>query len=334
MKRLHIALFGKLSIQYDGRVLAGCEASKVQELFCYLLTHRDRPHTREMLASLLWGSNCTTSQSKKYLRNALWRIHVALNAQFKITSSGLLLVEPGWIQLRSIAELWLDVAVFEAVYASVKGVVGCNLDGQSAKALEDGVRLYRGDLLEDCYSDWCLCERERLLHIYLNMLDKLMEYCETHHKCEMGLSFGDRILQHDRARERTHQQMIRLHYLNGNRTGALRQYQRCVAALKEELDIGPSPNTTALYEQVRADRLPQPTAMPVTTGGDMYAVREVLTCLQQLQAGLAEMQQQVQRATKAAELVLGNRLPFSRKSEESDNRRWLAADEGTRKPHP
>ena len=37
--------------------------------------------------------------------------------------------------------------------------------------------VYRGDLLEGCYQDWCLFERERLQNAYLAMLDKLMVRC-------------------------------------------------------------------------------------------------------------------------------------------------------------
>lgn len=42
--------------------------------------------------------------------------------------------------------------------------------------------------------------------MYLAMLDKLIVYCEAHHKYEAGLACGNRILRYDRARERTHRQ--------------------------------------------------------------------------------------------------------------------------------
>src|SRR5438128_1039451 len=58
--------------------------------------------------------------------------------------------------------------------------------------------LYRGDLLEGWYSDWCLYERERLQHMYLAMLDKLMEYSESHQEYETGQTYGMRALRYDR----------------------------------------------------------------------------------------------------------------------------------------
>ena len=73
----HFALFGKLEMRLNGRHLVGCEARKLQELLCYLLLYRDRPHYRETLAAVLW-SDSTTAQSKKYLCQALWQLQAAL----------------------------------------------------------------------------------------------------------------------------------------------------------------------------------------------------------------------------------------------------------------
>src|ERR1700675_5041594 len=87
----------------------------------------------------------------------------------------------------------------------------------------------------------------------LAMRSKLMSYCESHDQYENGLQHGARILACDRAREHTHWRLMRLQYLAGNRTGALRQYERCVAALREELGVKPAKRTTELYEQIRDD---------------------------------------------------------------------------------
>ena len=251
---LRISLFGKFDVRLGKRRLAGLEARKVQELLCYLLLHRDRPHSREVLASLLWGEN-TTSQSRKYLRQALWQLQAALSLQSESAGASLLLVEPDWVQLSPKADFWLDVAAFERAYDAARGVPAKELDPDQVEGLRAAAGLYQGDLLEGWFQDWCLYERERLQNMYLVMLDKLMDYCEVHHEYEAGVDHGVRILRCDRAHERTHRRLMRLHYLSGDRTMALRQYQRCVDALREELNVEPARGTVALYHQVRADRL-------------------------------------------------------------------------------
>src|SRR5207249_3587633 len=123
-----------------------------------------------------------------------------------------------------------------------------------AQIVRNAIELYRGDLLEDCYQSWCLYERQRLQHLYLTMLDKLICYSEANYEYEAGLDYGMRILQYDRAHESTHRRLMRLYYLAGDRTGALRQFGRCVIALKEELDVLPAEPTMSLYKQIRENR--------------------------------------------------------------------------------
>src|SRR6266567_6941814 len=106
MPTLSIQLFGKFCVWRDGQVLDGFDARKVQELFCYLLLHRDHSLPRETLASILW-SETTTAQSKKNLRQALWQLQSALGSQNEPANDRLLLVDSDWVQLNSEADLWL-----------------------------------------------------------------------------------------------------------------------------------------------------------------------------------------------------------------------------------
>src|SRR6266852_8398874 len=121
MATLSIQLFGKFCVRRNEQVLDGFEARKVQELFCYLLLHRDHALPRETLASILWP-NTTTLLSKKSLRQALWQLQSALAPQSETSHERILLVEPEWIQLNPEADLWLDVAVLEHTFDLVQKV--------------------------------------------------------------------------------------------------------------------------------------------------------------------------------------------------------------------
>jgi DNA-binding SARP family transcriptional activator len=310
MPPLCISLFGKLIVRLDGRVLGGFEASKVQELFCYLLLHRDRPHPRETLAGLLWGEN-PTAQSKKYLRQTLWQLQSALDSRVDWSSDKLLLVENDWVHLDSKASLWLDVAVFERVFSGVQGLPGQQIGKEQVQDLEFAARLYEADLLEGWYQDWCLYERERFQNMYLSLLDKLTSHCEAHHQYEMGLVWGAQIIKYDRARERTHRQIMRLQYLLGDRTAALRQYERCAAALNEELGVKPDKSTLALYEQIKAGQsvveAPQAQKIGPFSEAAPTSLPEVLKRLRHLGATLTEIQRQIQQDIRAVELSLNDR---------------------------
>jgi DNA-binding SARP family transcriptional activator len=307
MDILCVSLFGKLHVQLGEQVVTNF-AGKVQDLFCYLLLYRHHPHPREKLASLLWGDNLT-AQAKGYLRKALWQFQTALDSQTQSVSNGLLLVEPGWVQINPRSDFWLDVAIFEQTFTLVSDVPGQELGFQQVLTLLNAVGLYQGDLLEGCYQEWCLYERERFQHMYLVMLDKLMGYCEARREYGAGLACGALILRYDKAQERTHWRMMRLHHLSGDRTAALRQYERCSAALDEELGVKPAKRTVALYEQIRSDQIydltPASTDETITISkSPVSPLTEVLKRLKQHQTVLADLRRQIQRDIQAVELAL------------------------------
>lgn len=309
MPKLNIYLFGKFCVRRDEQILEGLDARKVQELFCYLLLHRNHALPRETLASILWPDT-TTLLSRKSLRQALWQLQSALGTQNEATSERILIVEPEWIRLNPEADFWLDVAVVEHAFDVAQKVPGKELDTQLARVLQDVVQLYQGPLLEGWYTDWCIYERERLQGIYLTLLDKLMGYCEARLDYETGLLYGMRILCYDRARERTHRRLMRLHYLNGDRAAALRQYEQCSTALEEELNANPSKGTVAIYQQILADRLDEPDPISISAEPSFeiseYLLPGILSRLLQLQATLSDLQDQLGQSIQVVEEALAS----------------------------
>jgi hypothetical protein len=143
------------------------------------------------------------------------------------------------------------------------------------------------------------------------MLGKLAVYHEAAGDYERAIDYAAEILGYDRAQERTHQQLMRLYALAGDRVSALRQFDRCVAALREELDVSPSARTIALCEAIRADRVagsvsdaaPAPDPMPAVAP-ELTPLVEIIGHLQRLQASLAETQSVLRRGVQAAESSL------------------------------
>ncbi len=309
MSSLTIRLFGRFSAELDGQRLRGIDGGKLQELFCYLLLNRSRPQSREALAGLLWGDS-PTAQSKKYLRQALWHLQTVLSLPERNETPRLLVVDADWVNVSSDADYWFDVQQFETTFGGAQGTIGQHFDPNTAAAVAKAVDLYRGDLLEGCYDDWCLIERERLQNIYLMMLDKLMAYSETAEHYDSGIDYGARILACDRAREHTHRRLMRIYYLAGDRTSALRQYDRCVAALKEELGVKPARKTSQLFEQIRSDQLEtyQPSVLEEAKGTPISQLCEALGRLRQVKTALVGFHRQIKHDIQALEvLVKGKR---------------------------
>jgi len=306
MTALRIQLFGRFCASYEGRNLHSFDAGKVQELLCYLALSR-KPHPREMLAGLLWGDS-STSYAKKYLRQALWQLQSGLETNLGPLNQRLALVEADWVSLNPALDLWLDVAEFEKAAASLTVRSGQALSTEDARNLQNAVRLYQGDLLEGCYQEWCLYERERLQNIYLATLDRLIGYCEAKNFFEQGLSYATEALRFDPARERAHRQLMRLYLAAGDRTAALRQYERCLAALKTELGVSPSARTTTLFKRIQADEINDSSSV---SGDEKLAISsatnllpEVLDHLKTVRSTLSNIQRQVKKDIRAVELAL------------------------------
>lgn len=251
MEDFRIKLFGKFSAERGGQIIEGIQARKVQELFSYLLISKNHLQPREVICEVLW-ENQPPTKAKKYLRQALWRLQLALSEAANSRGPEIV-ADNDWIQISPAARFWLDIAEFERIFNVFNDKDPRGLTLKDFRMIGSAIDLYQGDLLEGWYQDWCLFERERFQIMHLMLLDKLVQYCEIHGHYAAGLAYATNILRHDHAYERTHCQMIRLYFMAGDRTQALHQYQRCVTALRNELDIEPSESTKQLYEEIRSD---------------------------------------------------------------------------------
>ncbi|GGO30527.1 AfsR/SARP family transcriptional regulator [Deinococcus humi] len=284
---LQVLLFGVFQAQDTaGRPLA-LESQRARELLSFLLLHPHQPHSREVLASTLWGGEAgmaSTAQSLKGLRQALWHLHSALPPGLH---AGLLHLTGDRVELRSHPNLSCDALTFEGTVRALQGRTGPDLTPAEAWALRAAVALYRGDLLEGWMADWCLAERERLQNLHLAALEKLTDHCEAYGDWEGGLHYAGRLLAFDRASEDTHRRVMRLHFRSGHRTAALRQFALCELALREELGVRPSHATLALYEGIRDDQPLETASGPPTVG--LTTPDSALELLNELRAAVREL---------------------------------------------
>jgi len=251
---------------------------------------------------MLWGDT-STEKSKEYLRQALWHLHAALNSD-NGNGTEVLMVDHDWLGLNPCSNLWTDVADFERAFAGAEGVAGRQLDAEKARALRDAVSLYNADLLPGYYQDWILFERERLQNMYLLMLDKLIVYLQFNGGYEVAQGYGATILRYDPARERTHRQLMHLYSLAGDRTSALRQFERCVLALKQELGVKPERKTVELYERIKSDQIGYND--PTNDLPRNSVSSDILTRLKQLHSIVSGVQRRIQRDIKTIETLQSN----------------------------
>src|ERR1700733_6996542 len=94
-------------------------------------------------------------------------------------------------------------------------------------------------------------------------LQRLVAACIDQGDLERATGYARRWLQLDPLHEPAHQAIIRLNGWAGQRSAAMRQYRSLIRVLDRDLAVRPLPETTRLYDEVRAGRMGHPPAASV-----------------------------------------------------------------------
>ena len=296
MAFVRVRLFGRFDASCQGQPNTALNARRARELLSYLVLHRSQPQKRETLAGLLW-EDTPPEQARKYLRQSLWQVQTALSLDADEATGCILEVDSDWIQLNACDHLNIDVTRFQEALCRCRGVAGAQLDDVARQLLEEAVGLYRGELLEGWYQEWCLFERERLQNELLDALEKLVCCCEARCDSERGLAHARRMLLIDPAREQVHRHLMRLHLLAGNRTEALRAFQRCEKVLLQEFGVKPSHQTVLLHESIRDERVDLH-GLPAIEGSSPGAsdqVPDIMDMFRRAQSLLADIERRLRK---------------------------------------
>jgi DNA-binding SARP family transcriptional activator len=249
---LRIKLLGTFLIASDHMPLTSVEVPRLQSLLAYLILHRGVPQSRTRLASLLWPDS-TEEQAHTNLRNLLYKLRKALP-----DSDHYLVVNRHMLMWQNDDTWTMDVLEFEQSVSLAEQAEFVQDHAMLRRALEKAIELYRGDLLPGCYDEWILSERDRLSQMYLEVLEKLLYLQESKGDFQAAIRIAQRLLREDPVQEASYRHLMRLYTASGNRAAAMRIYQNCVAVLKRELAVEPSPETRRVYVQLTCSEHSRP----------------------------------------------------------------------------
>ncbi|NJC97482.1 MAG: hypothetical protein FIB03_14290 [Anaerolineae bacterium] len=258
---LKLSFLGPLKVEQTGEPAGHFVSTKALALLCYLAM-RDGPQAREHLAGLLWGE-MPEERAKANLRMALYNLQKLL--------PGSLIVTRLTVTFNRDQPYRLDVEAFNS---------GLNTSEEQFASLRSALNLYRGEFLEGLYINtapefemWLLEQREHLRLIFSRALEKLANHYMARADWAASIEVFHRLLAIDTLQEDVHQRLMLALARNGQFEAALAQYQNCCRALKKELGVEPSPETTALFERIQVLRL-QPHNHNLTVRHDRIIGRE------------------------------------------------------------
>jgi predicted ATPase/two-component SAPR family response regulator/GGDEF domain-containing protein len=262
MARLSIYLLGDFQVRLDDQVITRkFRTEKERALLAYLAVESKRSHSRETLSELFWPER-PESMSRANLRQALLGVRKALGDQD--SSQPFLSITEEGVHLDPQVGFWLDLDAFRTRYiftlnhahGSASTCIEC------AQTLQEAVALYRNDFLDGIYladgqffQEWMFFLREQYFRYLLAALDQLGQFFLEMHDYETAQQYAWRHVKQAPVEEVAYRRLMEVMALTGRRSAALEQYQNCRQVLLRELGVEPSPETIALYERIKQDKI-------------------------------------------------------------------------------
>jgi predicted ATPase/DNA-binding SARP family transcriptional activator/tetratricopeptide (TPR) repeat protein len=261
MTRLSLALLGPVQILLAGQPVGGFTNNKARALLAYLAVETYRPHQRDALATLLWPE-MPDEAARHNLRQALTNLRTAIGDASATPS--FLLITRDTIQFNPASDYDLDISTFMELLRAFESHAHRHLERcRSCTArMEQAITVYRGDFLAGFsvgdsapFEEWQLRQRERLHQQALDTLTHLADYHERRGEDETARRYAQRQIELEPWREEAHRQLMRLLARSGQRSAALARYESCRRILAGDLGVEPEAETTALYEQIRDNKI-------------------------------------------------------------------------------
>lgn len=253
--KLDLRLLGAFEARRGGVVLPvdAFARRRALTLLKILLTNYGRAVVRDELIELLWPDEQPKDgvQMLKivvhYLRRALGQGEDATSEQ------PFILTEPNSYAFNPASPHRLDAVEFERLADEGLHYERRGRWREALVTLKAAAELYGGDYLQDePYSDWCQKRRRQLREKFFHILLTTARLHRSGCDFESATRCYRRILDLDPCLEEVHRDLMEVLHFSGQRTQALRQYETCRLALKEEFDVEPVMETETLYRSILA----------------------------------------------------------------------------------
>jgi predicted ATPase/DNA-binding SARP family transcriptional activator len=258
MQKLVVRFFGSPNIEVNGQPVA-FGRRKAIALLAYLMVEK-REHRRESLANLFWP-DAEPSKAFAYLRTTLWALNKALdNSWLEISDESVCFKYDEWVES--------DVEIFQSCIEKAYGLSGIN----KINALIEAVDLYNGLFLSGFtisgssnFDDWQYYQSNHFEQRVISILQDLTNLLIESGDYKNALVYAERNLMYDRVNEAVYRDLMRLYYWMGQRTAALRMYEKCVSVLEQEFGVKPEEATISLNNQIQKNILEIPAKEDGTT---------------------------------------------------------------------
>ncbi len=283
-----VKMFGGFTLSIGQNMVGTIPGRQAISLLAYLICHRDRQHTRDLLIGQFWP-DLDEAKARRRLSNALWQIGSACN---KAGSESVLIRQKETVSLRPDIVVIVDSELFDSRLDDFEDRLRNQDSGlrepTAVAKLAEVVTEY-DDFLAGYYGDWIDFERTRLAARHLDALEMLVKNFKNYGDYDAALRHARQLVAADPLREESHREVMRLCGLTSHVSGAKRQYELCREALRKGLDVEPSTETKELLRRVERETsvggLPDTAVSSEPLLGRAQVLADLLTRVEELIAG-------------------------------------------------
>jgi DNA-binding SARP family transcriptional activator len=267
--RVEISVLGNPQVVFNSKDITGKLSTKSLGILCYIAASESI--NREKLAFMFWEES--SEESAKYnLRYNIW----SMNKLFKNENleNPLILSEGSRICFNGEYEVVSDIEVVDDLYSKKEGKTTiCRLNRMR--------EIYRGEFLEGFYlkgcfkfNDWIFFERENYQKKYIGSLNKLLDIFKTEKNYIEGIIVLEELIRLNSLDEDLYVDLMKLYMDMGDRTSAMKQYDRCTHILREELNISPKESTKNLLKIIKETKYGNPAEYKDRGTADIVLLRK------------------------------------------------------------
>lgn len=246
---VRFSLLGTFRLQCGDKTLSDdhFHLRKARDLLKLLaLAPNHRLHREEVL-DLLWSEQ-PPQQAAHNLSQTLYTLRpnlIALDPCIRLA------FDEECLSLLPAEGISIDVEEFEKAARTALSRSG-KINNQTLTLCQEAIRLYTGDLLpDDGPSDLFYQCREQLRQLFVDLLLFFAHANLELNSFTPAIQALQQVINIDPAHEEAHFQLMRAYALNDQRQAALRQYELLTDALRSELGVAPSTESTQLCDQIQ-----------------------------------------------------------------------------------
>lgn len=227
-------------------------SSKARQLFQILITERGKMLPREWILETLWPEMDTEAAANN-LRVTINRMSKAIEPDRPDGApSSYIVQQSDTFSFNLGCDYELDSLAFIRAAEDGRMADQHGQRQQAISAYRRAIGLYGGPYLPDnMYEDWTVVERERLVMSFNDTALRLGSLLLDEGLAHEAIGLAWRVLEHDQSQEDAYRLLMRSHTYLGERSTALRLYNRCVEVLQQELGVAPLNETVALFNAIR-----------------------------------------------------------------------------------